>query len=125
MDFKLCTIGTSAAGPIPGRWASAQVLQTTRTGLLFDCGEGTQIALPQQGYGWSSIHVILVSHMHGDHIYGLPGLLTSWALNQRNTPLIIVGPPGLEDLLRTVFQHSYTRLSYPVEYRVAEPERPP
>jgi ribonuclease Z len=121
MDFKLCTLGTSAAGPVPGRWASGQVLQIGRRGFLLDCSEGIQVALQQNGLGWSSIDVILISHLHGDHIYGLPGLLTSWELNQRTAALTLIGPAGLEDFLRSVFQHSYTRISYPIEWIVVAP----
>lgn len=120
MDFKLTTLGTSAAGPIPGRWASGQYLKTGTTGLLIDCGEGLQIALQQHGLGWSSIDVILISHLHGDHIYGLPGLLTSWGLYQRNTPLTIIGPADLAPYLDAVFGYSYTRMSYPVHYIVVD-----
>jgi anti-anti-sigma factor len=56
------------------------------TGFLIDCAEGTQIALQAAGIGWSDIDYILISHLHGDHYYGLPGLLTSWGLNQRQPP---------------------------------------
>lgn len=120
MDFKLTTLGTSAAGPIPGRWASGQYLKTGTTGVLIDCGEGLQIALQQHGLGWSSIDVILISHLHGDHIYGLPGLLTSWGLYQRNTPLTIIGPADLAPYLDAVFGYSYTRMPYPVHYIVVD-----
>ncbi|MEL7423091.1 MAG: ribonuclease Z [Bacteroidota bacterium] len=116
MDFNLTTLGTSAAGPVPGRWASGQYFKTPNTGFLIDAGEGTQIALQRNGIGWGAIDVILISHMHGDHIYGLPGLLTSWALNQRSTPLTIIGPANLQPFLKTVFQYSYTGLPFRVDY---------
>jgi ribonuclease Z len=122
MDFRLTTLGTSAAGPVPGRWASGQYLKTGKTGFLIDCGEGLQVALQQHGLGWSSIDVLLISHLHGDHIYGLPGLLTSWGLNQRNTPLTIIGPADLAPYLDAVFGYSHTRLPFPVHYVVVDPE---
>lgn len=124
MDFKLITLGTSAAGPIPGRWPSGQFLKTEKTGFLLDAGEGIQIALQRQGIGWSAVDVILISHMHGDHIYGLPGLLTSWALNQRTEPLLIIGPANLEPYLTTVFQCSHTGLPYPLSYKVVDFAQP-
>ncbi len=120
MDFKLITLGVSAAGPVPGRWPSGQFLKTAKTGFLLDAGEGIQIALQQNGIGWGSIDVILISHLHGDHIYGLPGLLTSWGLNQRTAPLQIIGPADLEPYLSTVFQYSHTGLPYPVTYKVVD-----
>ena len=123
MDFKLTTLGTSAAGPIPGRWPSGQYLKTAKTGFLIDAGEGIQIALQRQGIGWGSVDVILISHLHGDHIYGLPGLLTSWALNQRTTPLQIIGPPNIEPYLNAVFKYSYTGLPFPVRYEVVDPQQ--
>lgn len=124
MDFKLITLGISAAGPVPGRWPSGQFLKTAKTGFLIDAGEGIQIAMQQHGIGWSSVDVILISHLHGDHIYGLPGLLTSWALNQRTAPLRIIGPPNIEAYLNSVFQYSHTGLPYPVSYQVVDTEQP-
>lgn len=125
MDFKLTTLGISAAGPVPGRWPSGQFLKTHRTGFLIDCGEGLQIALQANGLGWSSIDVILISHLHGDHIYGLPGLLTSWGLNQRNTPVTIIGPAGLAPYIEGVFAHSYTGLPFSLNFVVVDPTAAP
>jgi ribonuclease Z len=121
VQFQLTTLGISAAGPVPGRWPSGQYLKTHRTGFLIDCGEGIQIALQRNRISWSSIDIILISHMHGDHIYGLPGLLTSWALNRRTKPLIIIGPAGLSPYLKHVFEYSYTGLPYEVTFVVADP----
>lgn len=124
MIFTFTTLGTSAAGPIPGRWASAQHLRVGKKGLLFDCGEGTQIVLQKQGIGWSSVHAILISHLHGDHIYGLPGLLSFWELYKRNTPLTIVSPEGLEDMVKMIFK-GRVKLSYPVQWVTALPDATP
>lgn len=125
MDFSLTTLGVSAAGPLAGRWPSGHFFQTNRQGFLLDCGEGLQIALHRNSIGWSKIDVILITHLHGDHIYGLPGLLTSWALNQRTTPLTIVSPPGLEAVMNTVFQASHTGLPFEVTWAVVDPEAAP
>ncbi|MEM1215469.1 MAG: ribonuclease Z [Bacteroidota bacterium] len=125
MNFELTTLGTSAAYPTPRRWASAQYLRTPRHGLLIDCAEGTQIALAANGIGWSSVDTILISHLHGDHCYGLPGLLTSWSLLQRDRSLRLVGPPGLQELLTTVFRLSHTGLPYAIEYLVVDPAAAP
>lgn len=125
MDFKLTTIGTSAAGPVPGRWASSLWLKVGKCGILIDCAEGTQIAMQELRIGWGSVDIILISHLHGDHIYGLPGLLTSWALNNRNRPLHIFGPEGLKTWLELTFSISHTGLPYPVEWHVVEPKSAP
>lgn len=125
MNFALTTLGTSAAGPIPGRWASAQYLRVGNRGCLLDCAEGTQIVLQQHGIGWSDIDVILISHLHGDHIFGLPGLLSSWALHQRNRALTIVAPSGLEETLAVIFTHSRTVLPYPIHWVTALPDATP
>jgi len=120
MDFKLTTLGTSAAGPVPGRWPSGQYLKTAKSGFLFDAGEGIQIAMQRHNIGWGGVDAILISHLHGDHIYGLPGLLTSWGLNQRTKPLQIIGPANIEPFLQAVFEYSYTGLPFPVEYKVVD-----
>lgn len=125
MVFALTTFGISAAGPIPGRWASAQYLRVGNKGCLIDCAEGTQIVLQQHGIGWSQIDVILISHLHGDHIFGLPGLLSSWALYQRDRALTIVAPPGLEEMLAAIFTHSQTGLPYPIHWVTAWPDATP
>lgn len=70
--------------------------------LLFDCGEGTQFQLLRGGLGRSHLDAVFVTHLHGDHVYGLPGLLTTLALNERTAPLTIVGPPGLRAMLRAI-----------------------
>lgn len=125
MDFQFTTLGISAAHPTPWRWASAHFLQTPGHGFLIDCAEGTQIALAKNGIGWSSIDTILISHLHGDHCYGLPGVLTSWALLKRDRPLQLIGPAGLQEFLETIFRLSYTGLPYNIEYVVVDPQTAP
>ena len=70
--------------------------------FLFDCGEGTQFQLLRGGLGRSHLDAVFITHLHGDHVYGLPGLLTTLALNERTEPLAVVGPPGLEAMLRAI-----------------------
>ena len=125
MDFSLLTLGISAAGPHRGRWPSGHVLTVGNQGLLLDCGEGLQIAMQEHGVGWSSIDTILITHLHGDHCYGLPGLLTSWGLKQRTQALRIVSPPGLQEMLSTVFEYSHTGLPFALEWVVVDPEEAP
>lgn len=120
MRFELITLGTSGAIPSPGRFCSSQLLCLENQDFLIDCGEGCQIRLQQYGGGYSRIDHIFISHLHGDHFYGLPGLLTSWALNGRTQPLTIYSPPGLEHLLATWLSFS-PPWPYPVTFRTLFP----
>jgi ribonuclease Z len=83
--------------PLPNRWLSSVLLRYQGRLALFDCGEGTQISLRALGWGLKDIDLILISHLHGDHIGGLPGLLLSQGNAGRTEPLEILGPPGLGD----------------------------
>jgi ribonuclease Z len=85
---------------------------------LFDCGEGTQFQLLRAGLSPSRIAVICISHLHGDHLFGLPGLLASQALMSRSAPLHIIGPVGLSNYLRLCQQ--LTGTSPPFELKVTE-----
>src|SRR5436190_17508065 len=81
--------------PLPGRWLSSVLVRYGGHLVLFDCGEGTQISLRSLGWGIKDIDLILISHVHGDHITGLPGLLLTQGNSARSAPVDIVGPPGL------------------------------
>ena len=82
---------------------------------------GTQIRIRKVGLRGATFDVILISHLHGDHVFGLPGLMSSWTLQGRTKPLVVVGPSGLEAYLRGVNASTQGNWSYPVEFRVAEP----
>jgi ribonuclease Z len=86
--------------PLPERWLSSVLVRYGGHLVLFDCGEGTQISLRELGWGIKDIDLILISHMHGDHVTGLPGLLLTQANSDRTEPVQIVGPAGLEAVLR-------------------------
>src|ERR1700730_8399752 len=87
--------------PLPNRWLASALLRYGRHLVLFDCGEGTQISLRALGWGLKDIDLILISHVHGDHVTGLPGLLLTLGNSERTEPVQIVGPPGLS----TVVEH--------------------
>jgi ribonuclease Z len=93
--LDVALVGTGGMLPLPNRWlASALVRQGGRL-VLFDCGEGTQISLRTLGWGFKAIDLILISHVHGDHVTGLPGLLLTQGNSARTEPVQIVGPAGL------------------------------
>ena len=115
MEFSLKSLGISAGSPFLGRWPSSNVLRIGSHRILLDCGEGTQIAFQKYGIGWSNLNTILISHLHGDHIFGLPGLLTSWSMLGRKKTLDIFSPAGLQQILEAVFLHSKSYLTYQIK----------
>ena len=90
--------------PTPERGLSAAVLHCSGRCILFDCGEGTQAALRREKFSPLKIDLIALSHYHGDHIFGLPGLLQTMSCLRRTEPLTITGPEGLEDALAPVLR---------------------
>ena len=99
MDFVLTILGVSGATPAYGRFPTSQFLQIQNHHFLIDCGEGAQMRLTEYALPKGKIDHIFISHLHGDHIFGLPGLLFSMALNDRTKPLHIYSPKGLESMI--------------------------
>ena len=99
MRFFLTLLGTGSALPQPDRFTTAQVLNVQEQLYLIDCGEGTQMRMSAYGVRRHKINQIFISHLHGDHFFGLPGLLTSYGLNDRKAPLDIFSPAGLEPMI--------------------------
>src|SRR5438105_6913040 len=93
--IDVALVGTGGMMPLPKRWLSSVLLRYARHLILFDCGEGTQISLRSLGWGIKDIDLILISHLHGDHVTGLPGLLLTQGNSGRTEPVEIVGPTGL------------------------------
>ncbi len=103
--------------PLPGRWLSSLLVRVNGYLTLFDCGEGTQVAWRESGWGFRRLGAICISHTHADHIAGLPGLLHAVANAGRTEPLDVFGPGGAGDVVRAL------RVIAPVlpfEVRVAE-----
>lgn len=109
-------LGCGSALPIGNRFPSAQVLKHKASFFLIDCGEGTQSRLREQKIPYSKISHIFISHLHGDHFFGLPGLLSSFHLLGRKNPLKLFGPPGLMEILNLQFKYSATFLNYEIEF---------
>jgi len=99
LTTELIPLGTASAIPAQGRHLSALAVQRQGAVLLFDCGEGTQFQLIRAGLKRSRIDAIFITHFHGDHFYGLMGLLSTMALLHRTEPLTVVAPEGLEAIL--------------------------
>lgn len=115
MNFRVLILGSNSAIPAFGRFPSAQIVQHYGDSFLVDCGEGTQFRLSQFKVKRSKIRTIFISHLHGDHVFGLPGLLTSLSLSGHEHPLEIFGPTGLELYLNTVFEISQSHIRFPLK----------
>jgi len=96
---KLTILGNNSALPAHDRHPTAQFLSLNATDILLDCGEGTQMQMTQFGLKWRRLSHIFISHLHGDHYLGLPGLLNSMSLLGRAAPLTVAGPAALGQLL--------------------------
>lgn len=103
--IEITLLGTSALVPLPDRAQTAVLLKCAGHSILFDCGEGTQTAARKAQVSLSKIDLIALTHYHGDHIFGLPGLLqTLSALQGRTAPLYITGPKGLHEELAPILK---------------------
>ncbi len=121
-EFNLYVIGSGSALSMHGRHPSAQVIQYGQFYCLIDCGEGTQDRLRQAGIKPFKIDLILISHLHGDHIFGLPGLLSSFSHLKRTEALTIYGPVGIQGMLESIFKFSTMKLTYPLTIIENTPE---
>ena len=97
--LDVCLLGTGGMMPLPYRWLTALMLRHNGSSLLIDCGEGTQISIKEKGWSFKPIDVICITHFHGDHISGLPGLLLTIGNAERKEPITIIGPKGLERIV--------------------------
>lgn len=100
--LDLCLLGTGGMMPLPDRFLTSLLLRYNGHSVLIDCGEGTQIALRKHGCTCKSIDMILLTHFHADHIAGLPGLLLTMGNAERTEPVTIVGPHGIDRIVKAV-----------------------
>ena len=100
MDFTLTVLGTASAKPVIGRQQSAQVLSVHGRSFLIDCGEGVQTRLQECHVSPLKIDSVFISHIHGDHVFGLPGLLSTMGMLSRTQPLNIYAPSSFGPLLK-------------------------
>jgi ribonuclease Z len=114
MSIELTILGNSSATPTLNRFPSAQYLNMLDHHILIDCGEGTQMQMRRYKLKKSKLQFVFISHVHADHMLGLPGILFSMNLNNRIEPLHIFAPQSLFDIIELFLKHSDTKLRYPI-----------
>lgn len=114
--FQTHILGASAAIPTSLRHTSAQLLRHNSSYFLLDCAEGTQMQLRRHGFPLMKINHIFISHLHGDHYLGLPGLLFTYHLLGREKTLHLYSPPGLEEIIETQYRISQLVPSFQITY---------
>ncbi len=114
--FGLTILGNNSAVPAFDRHPTSQALTYEDQVFLIDCGEGTQIQLARYKVRRSKINHIFISHLHGDHYFGLIGLLTSMGLMGRDHELHLYGPPVLEDIINLQLAAAGTKLKFPFHF---------
>jgi ribonuclease Z len=119
MDLEVTFLGTGASAPSARRSTAAVLVARGGDRLLFDCGEGTQRQM-QKSLGLTQVDEVYLTHFHADHMLGLPGLLKTYDLTDREAPLRVFGPPGLKDLFK-VLRPLIGRLHYPLELEELRP----
>ena len=124
MNFTLNVLGTASALPTTERYPSAQVLNVRGRLFMIDCGEGAQIQLRKAGVSFLRIEHICLSHIHGDHIFGLYGLLSTMAMLGRTAPLNIYAPKSFAPILDFFKERFGEGILYEINYVVLEMSSP-
>jgi ribonuclease Z len=115
MSLRVVFLGTAGSVPTPKRSLPSILIQRKSEQIMFDCGEGVQRQMIKARTGFHRKMKVFVSHMHGDHVLGLPGLLQTMALLDREKKLDVYGPPGIKRFLEDVRETVQFVLTFPVE----------
>ena len=116
MSLELLILGSNSAAFAHRRHHTAQIFKLQDQHFLIDCGEGTQLLMKRHKVKLSRIDHIFISHLHGDHYFGLIGLLSTMHLFGRKKELLLVGPPGLKEILQLQLRHSETSLNFHIQF---------
>jgi len=123
MSLKLTILGCHSATPRVNAHPTSQFLEIKNHNFLIDCGEGTQVQLRKYGIKFSKIKHIFISHLHGDHIYGLIGLISTFRLLNRETALHIYAPKGLKEIITLQLKLSNSWTHYPLLFHELTSEK--
>jgi len=123
MMFSVTILGSGAAVPASNRYPAAQAVQVDERVYLMDCAEGTQMQLRRYKVKMQQIKGMFISHLHGDHVFGLPGLLSSFSMLEREDPLDIFGPPFLKEWFEGQLKY-FSPLNFPVYFHTLTAKEP-
>ena len=121
-DFRVVVLGSGAAVPTPERGTTSVCVLFRQHAFLVDAGEGVQLALRKARIRFHGITGVFITHLHGDHVLGLPGLLSSLSLLGRTRELHVWGPTGLQAWVQATIATTRTHLSFPVAFHVFHEE---
>ncbi len=114
MSLSLTILGCHSATPRANAFPTSQYLEINNSHFLIDCGEGTQRQMRKYKVGFSKINHIFISHLHGDHFYGLVGLLSTYGILSREKALHIYGPKGIKEVTLLQLKISQSHAQYPI-----------
>jgi ribonuclease Z len=119
--MQLTILGNNSALPANGRHPTAQILEVREQLILIDCGENTQVQMQRYNIRRRRINYIFISHLHGDHYFGLIGLISSMGLGGRTEPLHLYGPPMLKDIIDIQLHAAHVVLPFEIKFHPIEP----
>lgn len=116
MSLQLTILGCHSATPRVNAYPTAQYLEINNRHFLIDCGEGTQRQMRKYKVGFSKINHIFISHLHGDHFYGLVGLLSTFGILNREKELHVYGPKGIQHTIELLLRVSKSHAKYALHF---------
>lgn len=117
MSIVLTILGCHSATPRVNAYPTSQYLEINSRHFLVDCGEGTQRQMRKHKVGFAKINQIFISHLHGDHVFGLVGLISTFGILNREKPLDIFGPKGIKELITTQLSISQSHVRYELNFK--------
>lgn len=124
MEFSLTTLGTASALPTANRYPSAHLLTVHERLFLIDCGEGAQMQMRKAGISFARIDNIFISHLHGDHIFGIFGFLSTLAMSGRRAPLYIYAPAAFDKILAFFMEQFGEGIKYEIVHKTVQCREP-